>query len=169
MSKTNKTIIYKKPRIRWATNIGSIEHAFNSDVETEFVSYVKLCENPQQSITSVSTQFTIKNPELQFQIECNDPEKYDRLTCYVMYVPQGITPTADLINYHPEYIMALRYFGGPDDHSNINRNPLIIKSRLSRKLNTGDGIYLLISGKHFGTANDEIVVRGVIRWWSKTN
>lgn len=170
---------YNRRKERWSSNLNNIDEGINATGAGDVFFPIKLCENPGQSADSVSQQFTVKNFEIQFQMESTSPAFFDTLALYIMYVPQGMTVTKDYAKYHPEYILGWKYFGGPDAVSNINRNPLVMKSRLSRKLNTGDQINLVIIGKHYShiqgeppntvEVQDSIGIRGVVRWNAKAN
>lgn len=90
-----------------------------------------------------------------------------------MYVPQGMSVTVDYPQQHPEYIMAYRFIGSPENESTAAasgvRNPLRIRSRLARKLQTGDSIIFLLVGVNTGTANLDVDIHGLVRWWTKAN
>lgn len=138
-----------------------------------FELHAKLCENPIQSVNMVNTIFTVKNVELSFSLECNPDQRYfDAITGYIIYVPQGMTIDGNLPYNHPEYIMAMKYFGAPEESGKeSNRSPAMIKTRLSRKLNTGDQVIAMFVGQHASNAsnNDIIGVKGICRWFTKAN
>ena len=59
-----------------------------------------------------------------------------------MYVPQGMIVTETYPNFHPEYIMAMKFLGSPDvetqeDSKNIEIH-LKLKTRLARRLTNGE-------------------------------
>ena len=58
-----------------------------------------------------------------------------------MFVPQGMNMMLTMMSC-PEYIMAMKFFGSPLSVSKQQFQPTLIKTRLSRKLNTGDSIVL---------------------------
>ena len=90
-----------------------------------------------------------------------------------MYVPQGMTITVDYPKQHPEYIMGMRFYGSPEyENSSIGsmRNPLSIRTRLARRLQTGDKIIFLLLGQNTNTSNVlNLQINGVLRWNTKAN
>lgn len=98
-----------------------------------------------------------------------------------MYVPQGFSGSGnnnlsnDYNKLHPEYILAYKYIGSPSHESNTTGmqgqqyQPYKIKTRLARKLDTGDEIVLFIKGLNQSTETQIIRVNGVVRWWTKAN
>jgi len=61
-----------------------------------------------------------------------------------------MTVTETYPNYHPEYIMAMRFYGSPETESTAYPTAFKaiykIKTRLSRRLQTGDSIQFLLIG-----------------------
>lgn len=108
--------------------------------------------------------------ELTYNVEgvtSNDTSAVEQLQAYIMYVPQGMAVTETFPYNHPEYILAYRWLGSPNSDVPY-RNPLFIKSRLSRRLQTGDSIIFLIIG--IASANGSFVnVNGLVRYWTKAN
>ena len=75
-----------------------------------------------------------------------------------MFVPQGMNVSTDYNIQHPEYIMNYKYLGSPTGTGTSTSaevqqyQPFRLRSRLSRKLNTGDSVILFIKGLNQGTA-----------------
>lgn len=160
----------RRTKGRWSANIKELSINNAIDGDTIFYMSETLCSNPVQNNAIVNTQFTVKNVELQFALQGDDSSKFDALTGYIMYVPQGMSITTEYPNQHPEYIMAYKYFGGCEPYTaDYNRNPAIVKTRLSRRLQTGDYIIFFLKGSHTGTNNDNISITGIVRWWTKAN
>lgn len=161
---------------RWSANIKQFANVQISANDNEFIGQSILCQNPIQSDVTVSQQYTVKNVEVSFQIE-NDPQSpsthtaIEGLTIFIMYVPQGMNIDNNYPSYHPEYIMAMRFLGSPDLETNgPTRNPLKIKTRLARRLQTGDSIVLFIKGNGPGTPGTiNLLFHGIVRWWTKAN
>lgn len=171
---------FRKRSGKWAPNIKE----FNADALTEsigkFYNSAVLATNPAQSDTLVSQVYTVKNFDINFSIETKmdtDTEtqyagRIENLTAYIMFLPQGMNLTASYNLQHPEYIMACKYIGSPTSDTPLSAaNPIRVRTRLARKLQTGDSIILFVTGYEEGTT--QIVVpltlTGVCRWWTKAN
>lgn len=161
---------YRKKGI-WSSNIYKIQSSGSYASSGNFYNIWKLCENPAQSISSISQKYTVKNIELsyQFEVDTGAVESIESVCCYIMYVPQGMEVTSSFITNHPEYIMGYRFLGSPNDDGDNFRNPLFIKTRLSRTLNTGDEIILMVNGQNQASGSIGFNLNGVVRWWSKAN
>lgn len=162
---------YRRRTGRWSANISTLREPLTTPTGSgSFYSYSTLCSNPIQVETTVSQQYTVKNTQVQFEFDSLNSSAIENLTAYIMFIPQGYQITETLPNTHPEWIMAMKYYGSPGPDANTNRNPLNIKTRLARRLQTGDGIILLITG--YKDNNDTVQglnFRGVVRWWTKAN
>ena len=183
MAKRRYRKSYRRPRGRWSANIRSVVNNTVSATSGNFIGNLVLATNPAQNTSTVSQQYTVKNVEFSFQMEITDNNQSVRngiesLAAFIMYVPQGMTVTSDYITQHPEYIMAHRFLGSPDIElpnvsetpTQVFRNPLKIKTRLSRRLQTGDSIIWLITGNNSaGVSPITLTVNGLIRWWTKAN
>lgn len=155
---------------RWSSNIKNVNTTSIQAIPGEFFGYFTLTSNPPQTDNTVSQQYTIKNVEFSFQIETQLDYQIENIVVYIMYLPQGFVITNNLVNEHPEWIMAYRYLGAPDNTDLTNyRYPRKIKTRLSRRLQTGDSIILYLSGYNKNTSNIQVVFHGLIRWWTKAN
>lgn len=170
---------YRRAKGRWSSNIKSISNSIITADTGEFFATNILCQNPVQNNQTVSQQYTVKNVEISFQLETSSDAastaKYniESLICYIMYVPQGMTVDVNYPSYHPEYIMAMRFLGSPDFENSSSssipgRNPLRVKTRLARRLQTGDSVILFIGGNNIG-ANTNLNFHGILRWWTKAN
>ena len=138
----------KKRTGKWSSNIGLI----NSDISIpvgEFYTTVDMCTNPPQSTTAVSQQYTVKNTEFSYKIELNNIDEnrdLELLQMYIMYIPQGFTVSMNTVNQHPEWIMAYQFIGNADSDAIQRYQPRKIKTRLARRLQTGDSIQLISFG-----------------------
>lgn len=153
---------------RWSSNIKPIENqtiTFPGNTKTS--ASITLCYNPAQTDTTVSQQYTVKNVELNFEID-STANQLESFCGYIMFVPQGMTIGDDYAELHPEYIMAMRFYGSPDADTPY-RNPLRIKTRLSRRLNTGDSIIFYITGVNTYSQALNSTINGLLRWWTKAN
>ena len=166
---------YYKSKGRWSANLTEVQNQIYSFTGSA-ISRIQfdLCTNPAQSNTTVSQQYTVKNVYFNFQLECSaDQIDYlNSLTGYIMYVPQGMDVGQNYPKQHPEYIMAMRFFGTPESRgSNTQglRNPLSIRTRLARRLQTGDKIIFLLIGINSNSSSVSINLNGILRWWTKAN
>ena len=167
---------YRK-KSRYSPNITEFSESINTSQGTFSFTNV-LCTNPSQTTLGVSQQYTVKNFEISFTFEttsANSNKSIDDLCAYIMYKPQGMNITANYNLDHPEYIMNYKYYGSPtNDNTGYNNSqqfqPLKIRTRMARKLQTGDSIILFIKGNNTSeVALTAIGIHGIIRWWSKAN
>jgi hypothetical protein len=172
---------YRRRSGRWAPNIVKISSTVNAP-SGEFSNSEDLALNPIQLNTGVSQAFTVKNFEISFTIEAETVTALnliESITAYIMYVPQGMTVTNGYYAEHPEYIMAYKYLGQPtaarlnsfneQQIENQQYQPYRIRTRLSRKLQTGDRVILYIQGSNQSTTTQQYNINGIVRWWSKAN
>lgn len=159
---------------RWSANIGALNESFNyagSDEGELTFRTLTLCQNPAQNSSTISQQYTVKNIELQYWLSGPSSTALSNISVYIMYVPQGMTLDIDYVDNHPEYIMAYKFLGNLNASSNDDRPALYIKSRLSRRLQTGDGVILYIKGTRPVSPGVGVTVNlnGIVRWWTKAN
>ena len=156
---------------RWSANIKNLNTTNTIPANTTQGDAIDLCENPAQTATTISQQYTVKNIELSVYIEAAvTPAVVEDIEHYIMYVPQGMQLTANYNLDHPEYIMAYYYQGNPTNDSTNLGYKLKLKSRLARRLQTGDKIIYFYKVKNEDTATEyQISVRGLVRWWTKAN
>ena len=166
--KINRKRFYKRKGC-WSANIKTLPaQSINLAANSSFAAPTDLCTNPAQADSTVSQQYTVKNIELNYEIDAVAPNVIEGLVSYIMYVPQGMTVTETYPNNHPEYIMAYRYLGTPnyDNDSltattSVGRLPCKVKTRLSRRLQTGDRIILLIVGLNQADSSQIIRFNGL--------
>lgn len=181
MARYRRRRYYKRKSGRWSPNIIKVSNQLDA-TGGEFFNYETLAENPIQTITGVSQAFTVKNFEITFTIEAPTYQAnnyLESITAYIMYVPQGMTITSSYYADHPEYIMAYKFLGAStslsrDYSSNQieerqNYQPIRMKTRLSRKLQTGDSVILYIQGSNQSNTTYQYNLDGIVRWWSKAN
>ena len=171
MARKTKIIRKYYKKARWSSNIKSIENETILIPSGKQSASITLCYNPNQVDNTVSQIYTIKNIEFNFEIEgasSGSPDSLESICGYIMFVPQGMSVGNDYAQLHPEYIMAMRFYGSPDQDTPY-RNPLRIKTRLSRKLNTGDSIIFYITTVNGSTTSHNMRINGLLRWWTKAN
>lgn len=184
MARYRRSRRYRRKSGKWASNITTLDKESIPAPPGIWYSSLALATNPIQTNAGVSQTFTAKNFEISFTLESTSTtgiHQLDAITAYIMYVPQGMTVTSSYMTDHPEYILNYKYYGSPTSYSpsggstgleeyNIQRfQPMKIKSRLGRKLQTGDSIKLLITGVNGSSSDMNLYISGVIRWWTKAN
>lgn len=175
MARRRYTRRYRRRSSRWSPNIANLLASVAAPADQSFFGTIELATNPVQSNQTVSQTYTVKNVELTFQLELGTGgySYIENLAGYIMYVPQGMQITVDYPQQHPEYIMAYRFFGSPEYESAATagiRQPLRVRSRLARKLQTGDSIIFMVVGVNITNSNSfNVDIHGLVRWWTKAN
>lgn len=171
---------YRRARGKWAANIKRIAGDGVVSANTPFVDYITVAQNPEQEDTAVSQIFRVKNIEIACQVETQKPQ-VENLEYYIMYVPEGYPLPEDrsLPIKHPEWIMAYKFIGNATSSSAIssssiyltNENAQVprIRTRLTRKLQSGDQIVFVVCGYNKTTDNLNVFYNGLLRWWTKAN
>lgn len=171
--KTYRKRFFKKAK--WAANIQEFNYQGITAVPGSFSGNTVLTTNPTQNTLGVSQIYTVKNFDINFTIEAQDQWLIEAVTVYIMYVPQGMTITDNYNIEHPEYIMNYKYLGSASSvgtstsQENQQYQPYRVRTRMARKLNTGDSIVLFVKGFSQGTANLTLNIAGIVRWWTKAN
>lgn len=166
---------YRKFRsARWAPNISEFSGSESVPANDIFSYTTTLTTNPIQSQNLVSQTYTVKNFDINFVIEIiSSATAYvEDLAVYIMYVPQGMNVGSDYNIQHPEYIMNYKFIGSPTfDGASAGQQfqPIKVRSRLSRKLQTGDSVILFVKGRNQATNPASLEFHGLIRWWTKAN
>ena len=178
MARYRRRRFYKR-RTHYSPNITRIgPSSFNIPAQSRDIGIVTLIENQVYDPARSNNIITVKNPELSIEFE--SPSNYiESCTAYLLFIPEGYTVNLDTPIQHPEWIMAYKYFGSPNYDTNTYVNDTRtettkyinkIKTRLSRKLNTGDRIVLLVEGTNADTANQHrMEYQGLCRWFTKAN
>lgn len=170
----------RRNRSRWSSNLIDVgPNTFSLTPGNFSHTEYTLITNPDYSNSLTSNLYTIKNVEVSINFDMANlsySSNIENLQFYIMYVPQGMYVSEDYAIKHPEYIMAMRYYGEPGKESVAQSYAtsitpaLRIKTRLSRKLNSGDRIILFIRGCNTHTSDTfEVVYGGICRWWTKAN
>lgn len=128
------------PRKRWASNIKSEKLDMTLNTESHYIfKNTLLCTNSIQ--TSSPTPVILKFGRLKLKGDIrfsqNNVSQFTSCMIYVMFVPEGLVPTIDLISQHPEYLM------GWTSVSLDSGSTFSMSTVLKRNLNSGDAIYLL--------------------------
>lgn len=162
---------YYRRKGRWSANIYNIGQSTNVPVGNNADS-ITLAQNPAQTALGVSQTYTVKNIELSVYVEAESStllQHLENIQHYIMYVPQGMAIGVNYPEEHPEYIMNYYYQGNPVDDSEGLGFRLKLKSRLARRLQTGDSIIYFYRIDNTYNSAISIRVRGLCRWWTKAN
>ena len=180
MARTKRVQKYYRRKHDWSTRISNIGGAQSVAPNAKAIIYYNLCQNPAQTDTTVSNKYTVKNVDLQLEVsvanESGGNGLLENFQVFICYIPQGYIPTGTPSAYenvpfdHPEWIMTHRYIGCPLGDNSTSYLPLHIKSRLARKLDTGDRVVMIILGANQGTSsNTTIDYRGLVKYNTKAN
>lgn len=166
----------RRAHAKYSPNIQEIgTTSIFAQASTTFFQSFTLSFNPTQVNTAVSQIYTVKRIECSFYIDSDSTNPIgpiEDVAAYIMFVPQGMTVTANYNLQHPEYIMAYKFLGGPAEDSQSTGQqyqPYRVNTRLSRKLNSGDSVILFIKGNNTSSTNVSFDFHGLIRWWTKAN
>ena len=162
---------YKKGR--YSANISEINGTSVTAASGKWSGTTVLTTNPAQSNATVSQTYTVKNFEVNFTVTIptsSNIEYLENIVCYIMYVPQGMNVSEEYNLQHPEYVMTYKYVGSPmQDGTSQQFQPIKIRSRMARRLQTGDSIILFISGYNQAVGELNLELNGLVRWWTKAN
>ena len=182
MARTKRVQRYYKKQ-NWSTRLSNFSGAQSVAANTQVILYTNLCTNPAQTDSTVSNKYTVKNVCVDFEIAKDDlttstgqSDWLENFQFYICFIPQGYIPTgvpsayADVPFNHPEWIMAYRYIGPPLADSSTSYPPIRVKSRLARKLDTGDRVVLIVLGMNTHTSTSaQIAYRGLVKYNTKAN
>jgi len=110
--------------------------------------WVPLVTNSVETATPTPTIVKAKHLKCIFDIYAT-AGKLINGAVYLIYVPQGYTPSIDLPIQHPEWIMAWR--GIETSAEGLQGTLVNLSSSLSRNLNSGDSICYIWSGYNAGS------------------
>lgn len=174
MAKVKRYRRYRRST-KWSPNIQEIgTTSIAAPANSNFFQSFVLAFNPTQVNTAVSQVFTVKNVEVSFYIDSNTSGAstiMEDIAAYIMFVPQGMNITVDYNIQHPEYIMAYKFLGSPTNETASQQyQPIKVRTRLMRKLQSGDNIILFIKGNNTTSGQDAgFDFHGLVRWWTKAN
>lgn len=163
-----------RKRSRWAPNIVEINNSYTAQ-SGSFSNQIDLAMSPEQTSNIVTQIYTVKNFDITFTIESSTHWSLEAVTAYIIFVPQGMNVTDNYPMLHPEYIMNYKYLGSPtgigtSTSAEVQQfQPFKVRTRLSRKLNTGDKIMLFIRGFNEASSSLTYTLSGIVRWWTKAN
>lgn len=172
MAKTK--VIKRRARKHWAPCINKLQNSIQlANTAGDFYFFSVLATNPQQATNNISRPIVVKNCEFTYKIDCTNAARVNDVQIYMMYVPEGHQITDNLPYQHPEWILAYSFQGAPDgpgpDYS--VSSPKKIRTRLARRLQTGDNVILLVNGFSNHTESNPITlsIKGLARYWTHAN
>ena len=178
MAKYRRYRKYTRRRHIWSSRLQNFSGEQSATAGNNFIIYYNLCSNPIQSQDTVSQKYTVKNINCQMEITSTTSTNYhfvENLQAFICFIPQGYIPTgtpsayADVPYNHPEWIMAHRYFGSVLKEDLPNYPPLRLRTRLARKLDTGDRVVLIVLGKNNSSDSTSIAYQGIVKYVTKAN
>lgn len=180
MARRKRLTYRRRRRNSWSTRIFNFSGAQSVAQQQQYVIYYNLCQNPAQTNDTISQKYTVKNIDVSVELEPEGltAQAYiNNLQFFVCFIPQGYIPTGVPSAYagvpfdHPEWIMAHRYVGSPVHPSDPGYAPLRVRSRLSRNLDTGDRVVLIILGTNTTTQSNSYTInyRGLVKFNTKAN
>lgn len=120
-----------------------------------------ICQNSSNTSTApTATVIKIGNVKISFECEAG-ANQYTAVsgTMFIMFVPQGLTPTVDYPSAHPEYIMAWRAFNPCGQTSATS-----IQTRLKRNLNSGDAVVMFYKIRNDSANAIELAIRATVTY-----
>ena len=104
-------------------------------------SYITMVQNSAETAVPTPTILKVKHAKLSLDFVFDATVLNNGFCCF-LYVPQGVVINSGLPVLHPEWIMAWRNI--PNDVS-ATHHQVMLSSKLSRNLNSGDSIVMLFS------------------------
>lgn len=134
---------YGSNKKKWASFMKEIPNAvINIATGTNGGAWVPLVSNSVETATPTPTIVKAKHLKCIFDIFAT-AGKLINGAVYLIYVPQGYTPSIDLPIQHPEWIMAWRGLDVDTYTEPGGSKQVQMSSSMARNLNSGDAIYLL--------------------------
>lgn len=127
---------------KWSPVLVQEEKTMVLAASNQTVEVFRLCANSSNTQTGpTATIIKCGNFKLNFDVQSSSNTPFAGYgQAYVMFAPQGVNPTVDYPNEHPEYIMAWRSF---DPGYNALQS-LSLQTKLKRNLNSGDAVVLVV-------------------------
>lgn len=131
------------PKKKWASNI------IQGSVST--TNYATIVENSAQTATPTPVIVKCGNFKVQGDAQYAYPGGSSRpvnLNFFLIFVPEGVTPSDGLIGSHPEWVIGWRNIDvvgvKPNTESGVAAAAFSFSSRLKRNLNSGDRVCAII-------------------------
>lgn len=134
----------RRKTAKWSPHI-LIQPMTIEAAQGEFASYQLIAKNSTDTSVPVPSVIKVKNFRVSIDTSAasQSTSGLSYINAYLMYVPEGITLNTDTIKNHPEWIISWK---GINNLAHNDKDNTVLTSRLSRNLNSGDGIYLIFAG-----------------------
>ncbi len=171
-----RPFIYRASRTKWSSNFAEGTLRLQIPANQVTGSSAAICSNPVQNINTTSQPFTAARVRLDIQAvaeSAEDAQYLGNAKVGIFYIPQGYNVSNATFREHPEWLMGYKFLGEPiidQSGSATIIKPFVVSTTLKRKLQTGDGIYLVIAGYNSDPNNPRTVrFNYTARWWTKAN
>lgn len=169
MAKSRRTKKFYRSKGKWSSRIQNVDITKEIAGNSNFFESRNLALNPIQEDNTVSQKFTVKHMWVQFTIEAIGTDTLENCQAFILFIPQGFNLDDSTAYQHPEWIMASRFIGVPIAENDPGYGPFNIRSRLSRKLDTGDRIVFVLQGHNRSVNNTNTRLTGIVRYVTKAN
>lgn len=137
---------YSRSTPKWASHFIRDYLENTSEYSGNFDFTMNICANSLDNTTPAPSIIKVKN--FKCCVDLIQPTAHPNLQALVMalcYVPEGYNPNGELMKQHPEWIITWK---GIDlsSGSATGTQVMYLNSKMSRNLNSGDRIMLIISG-----------------------
>lgn len=169
-----KRTVVVRPRKKWASNLTQLVGAQTSNVNvappgqapnTHYIITSDLAQNKAQAgsptpVVLKCGNFKLKGDmRLYLTSSTTTSAQFAGCIAYIMYIPEGVSPSSSLVQMHPEWIMAwspinveLNFVqSGTAVTQNVEK--FSMSSRLKRNLNSGDKVVMILDLMFVPTAN----------------
>lgn len=179
-----------RPKKKWASNFRDILMRFPQNTAIpEFAQVKLLCVNGEET-QGVGPQALVISPTPvivktgNYKVQCDvamgtSAAALVSVYVYVVYIPEGVlvenTLQASynfynqLVLKHPEWVLAWKQVGSELISANTNIDRVTFSSRLKRNLNSGDGVYLVVTGHSSDGNITRCDISGKVQFWTCAN
>ena len=148
---------YYSNKKKWSPFIYDITPTnFSIGPQTLDGSFVTLVSNAVE--TNVPTPTVLKVKHLKVALDFKfDASVLSAGFCCIMYIPQGLTPSATLVTQHPEWLMGWKNIR---NDLSATHHEQVITTPLTRNLNSGDKVVCYFSFYNAATGPTTFNVTG---------
>lgn len=167
--------IVRAPKKKWASNIKNTFIQTSGDATKQF-GVVALVQNSTDSTYPTPVILKTGNVKVQgdYRVVTSSTGGHAEVSLYVVFIPEGTSLTTaveaeQVIQNHPEWIMAWRYLGDNQTSSASaeNNDRFSFSSRMKRNLNSGDSVRMLCIVN--GYAVTSVSVNFTAQYWTCAN
>ena len=167
--------IVRAPKKKWASNIAALTMSTTGSATNQYATQT-LVNNATELASPTPVIVKTGNIRVQgdYRFTTTSAGGVAGVSLYVVFGPQGVSISSDLeafniINNHPEWIMAWKYLGANKSSgtSAENSDAFTFSSRLKRNLNSGDSIQLICRAQ--GSNMSSVTISGMAQYWTCAN